>query len=482
MPRFIRRISDSALQFLINQAFGLGLFYVLSRGLDKEQFGELNWTLAVFLTAFNILALGLDQMSVRKIAAGDAPEKVLSLYRTHVLLTGGVFYTSLLVSRYLFPGFFAQHSLLLWIGLAKTGLFFSTPYKQLASGREQFGVLLRMSICSSIFKGIVLISCFLLHVLTLPVLLVVFIAGDLAEWQISAYLGRKILQNPLSSAIDRKGWFLLIRESLPQVGVVLFSSAMARFDWIFIGLFSSAPRLAEYSFAYKAFEVSSVPLLIIAPLLIPFFTRLFKQDQGRAEGQDRTQGHAQGQGDLPLLLRGELILGCWTAMLLNVGWSPLIDSVTAGRYGAVNAPTVFILSLCLPLLYLNNFLWTVHFARGRFKMIFWVFALSFVCNVGGDIWLIPLYGNIGAAAAYFLAIGLQTILYGWNVRESSLKWSWITLLISASGAALSGYFSRRLLSGVFPQLLCASLFYVIILLLAGQLRPADYRYLRSKIS
>jgi O-antigen/teichoic acid export membrane protein len=485
MPRFIRHISDSALQFLVNQVFGLGLFYVLSEGLDKVRFGELNWTLAVFMTAFDILGAGLDQLTVRKIAAGDSPVRVLSLYRTHVWVSGVLFYAALLAGRLVFPGFFLRHSLLLWMGIAKTGMFFSTPFKQLAAGREQFRILFRMSVGSSVIKGSVLLACFFLHVLTIPFLLAVFIAGDLFELCVCSYLGRGMLEEKISNVpvprrADRKAWLALLRESMPQVGVVLFSAAMARFDWIFIGLYTDAARLAEYSFAYKAFEMSSLPLLVIAPLLVPAFTRL--------SGQETSGGRAAGvymggrMDDLRFLLRGELVLGCGVAMLLNIVWTPLVDGITSGRYGAVNARTIFFLSLCLPVMYLNNFLWTIHFARGRLKMIFRAFAVSFALNVAGDVVLIPLYGNEGAALAYLLAIGLQTFLFQWQNREVALHSSWVTLFIAGAGAALGGYAACRMVTGVFTQLLCASVLYFGILFGTAQLRPADYRFLKGKFS
>jgi O-antigen/teichoic acid export membrane protein len=474
MPRFIRHISDSALQFLINQVFGLSLFYILSKALDKDRFGELNWTLAVFMTAFGVLGAGLDQLTVRKIAAGDPPGRVLSLYRTHVWVTGVLFYALLLGGSYLAPAFFLRHSLLLWIGIAKTGLFFSTPYKQLAAGKEQFRVLLRMSVGSTVIKGGAVLVCFLLHVLTMPVLLAIFIAGDLVELGLCSYLGKGLLGMRLPLLrIDGIAWMALLRESLPQVGVVLFSAAMARFDWIFIGLFCPAARLAEYSFAYKAFELSSLPLLILAPLLVPAFTRLAAKDAKDGPGNADIGGRME---ELQDLIRGEMVLACGTAMLLNIAWSPLVDAITAGRYGAVNARTIFLLSCCLPLLYLNNFLWSLHFARGRLKMIFFVFALSFALNAAGDIWLIPLYGNEGAASAYLLSLGLQTILYLLQTRETVLRWSWVTLVMAVVSAAFCGYLSCRLWTDVIARSAGAFGLYLFVLIVTLQVRQKDYRY------
>ena len=446
---------------MINQVFGLGLFYVLSRALDKDGFGELNWTLAVFMTAFGVLGMGLDQLTVRKIAAGDPPGKVIASYRFHVWTTGLLFYALLLGGSFLAPAFFLRHPLLLWIGIAKAGLFFSTPYKQLATGKEAFRTLRWMSVVSSVIKGCVVLVCFFLHRLTMPVLLVIFITGDLVELGVCAYLGKGLLKERLALRVDPKVWMGLLKESLPQTGVVLFSAAMARFDWIFIGLFCPAARLAEYSFAYKAFEVSSLPLLIIAPLLVPAFTRF-------------TRGDLESRmPDLQRLLRGEMILACGTAMLLNMVWSPWVDALTAGRYGAVNARTIGLLSACLPLSYLNNFLWSLHFAKGRLKMIFWVFALSFAVNAVGDVCLIPIYGNEGAALAYLLSLGIQMVCYLSRTTEPGLRWSWVTLVMASASAAFCGYLSVRLWTDTVVRAVGAGILYLFVLMVTLQIRKED---------
>ena len=92
---------------------------------------------------------------------------------------------------------------------------------------------------------------------------------------------------------------MLVRESLPQVGVVIFTSAIARFDWIFIGLFVSDVKLAEYSFAYKIFEITTLPLLAIAPLLVPFFTIFFQQ---------KKENNSVSVQNVKFLLRMEMVL------------------------------------------------------------------------------------------------------------------------------------------------------------------------------
>ncbi|WP_162852724.1 lipopolysaccharide biosynthesis protein [Dinghuibacter silviterrae] len=463
MPRFFRHISASALQFGLNQALGVLLFFALSRGLSKDVFGELNWSLAVCLTGYTLLGMGLDALVVKRIASGDDPGALLSIYRAHVGWVGVGAYAGVLMLWFLFPGFFKPHLFLPGIALAKTLLFWALPYKQLAAGKERFGILMRMSIVSTVVKTAAILVCWATGNWSVPLLTGIFIAGDAAEWGVSWYLGRGLYT---ATATQRLSWVALVRESLPQAGVVLFSSALSRFDWIFIGIFVSAARLAEYSFAYKAFEVASLPLLALAPLLVPLFTRWVREmTSDRAEVLHR-------------LLRAELVMAWGTVLWLNLAWVPVVDPLTGGMYGSVNVRTIFLLSLCLPVTYLNNYLWTIHFAHGRLGWILKAFAVGFVLNVVGDVLLIPRFGNEGAAVAFLGAIFVQTLLYHKGIEEVSVPEAWGTQVLCALcvGGAMVG---TAWLTG-WARLCAASLLYLVGLVLTGRIRPRDFFYLRLR--
>ena len=94
--RFFRNVSYNSFQLIINQIFGLAIFYGLSKGLDKNIFGQINWSLAVLLTLFGVLTFGIDQVMVKKIAAGYNRQSVFTAYLFHVIFSGGFFYFILL--------------------------------------------------------------------------------------------------------------------------------------------------------------------------------------------------------------------------------------------------------------------------------------------------------------------------------------------------------------------------------------------------
>ena len=470
--KFIRDISASSSQMIINQVSGLIAFYIISSYLDKSSFGEINWALAVLLTAFNILSCGIDNVSIRKIASGADAKSLLSINLWHVFFSGILFYGLLFASQLIFPGFVRQYHLLLLFGISRLLIFFSTPFKQVATGMEKFRLVMIMSICSTVTRAAGLLLLALLHEVTINTIIITFIVSSIAELIICLYITYKLLGVPIRISWDKRRGLGLLKESFPQLGVVIFDAAIARFDWIFLGVLASAIVLADYSFAYKIFELSTLPMLIVAPLLIPRFTRLFKTQP--VNYHDKIK-------DLFIFIRLEMIIASLIALVMNICWAPVIDLITNGKYGAVNIHTILILSVSMPFLYMNNFLWTINFAQGKLKMIFWITTVTFLINVISDLVLIPFFSAEGAAAAYLLAIIIQSILYLRKTQLDGLKTAWFPLLICPSFALLGGILSMLLFQQIILVLLTSIVIYFIGLILTKQIRLDDWEVFKRVI-
>ena len=468
--KFIHDISANTLQVIINQCCGLGIFFVLSTYLGKNDFGEINWSLAVLLTIYGILACGVDQVSVKKVASGEEPKKILSIYLSHVLLWGLLIYGLLVAGALIFHSFFQQHYLLLLLAVAKLMIFFSTPFKQLATGLERFRPLLYMSVCSNVARSIALLLLAGLQQLTLTNIVIIFIAGDLAELLVCILVTQRAIKVPVILRWNKKGYSELLRESFPQLGVAIFTSVIARFDWIFLGLFVGTIVVADYSFAYKVFEMATLPMLIIAPVLIPRFTKIF-HPSAEALSVERTN-------DLFVLLRIEMMIASLTALVLNILWVPVIDLITAGKYGAVNRYSILFLSVSMPFLYLNNFLWTINFAKGRLKMIFYNFGITFCINIVADIILIPLFKAEGAAVGYLLAIVGQSIFYLYQTRLAGLEKAAFSVLLCPIAATTAGFAAAALFRNTWAILSTAIFLYLFFLFISRQLRRNDFPVLR----
>ena len=463
--RFSRNVSFNTFQLIINQIFGLAIFYGLSKGLDKNIFGQINWSLAVLLTLFGILTLGIDQVIVKKIAAGYNRESVFSSYMFHVIISGSLFYSILILFYFLFQNNKPNDGILLFVGLGKFFIFLSTPFKQLATGLEKFREFFLMSIASNIIRGISIVTLLFLHKISVPRVLIIFILGDLSELIMCIIVGRKLLYVTFKIHWNRYRQVLLIKESLPQTGVVIFSAIMSRFDWIMIGVFISSTRLAEYSFAYKIFEVSTLPLLVIAPIMIPLFTRLHKM--------------SEKINNIFFFLEWQIIIASLIALLLNICWIPVIDIITDGKYGSVNSRTILLLSLSMPLLYFTNYLWTIHFAKGNLRLIFSIMAISFTVNIVACCILIPIFKNEGAAIAYTMTVVAQLILYMWKKTMDVPKNKMYYLLLWPFAAVCSGLIAHLYSPHPVNRFFMATSLFLVTVLFSKQVGLKNWKTLQS---
>jgi len=460
----LKNLSANTLQLVINQFFAAITFYILSLGLDKAAFGRINLALAILLSVFSILSFGIDQLTVKKVAQGHDVPNVMNLYIGHVLLSGLIFYGLLLLGYIIFHAS-PNYNLVLWMGFGKLMMFFAMPFKQVTNGLEKFSLLAKMAIISNTLRALGLLALMLCHALNLTTAVITFIAGDTIEFIGNAILFYRHTQYSLRFRFDGFGYRELVKEAMPQLGVVLITAALGRFDWIFIGFMTSDVKLAEYSFAYKVFEVSTLPLLAIGPLLVPLFTRHFINKADNSI--------------LKLLIRGELVIAALTALLLNLTWEPVVNWLTHGKYGTVNIPVVFVLSLCMPLLYLNNFLWTIQFAKGNLKLILNAFVLTLTINIGANLVLIPLYGNIGAAIAFFAATLAQTIFYLYKNPVTELKLVYINALLCTICALVAGFAGRMLQVNILVEIIASVIIYQLLLFITMQLRVTDVRQVKK---
>jgi O-antigen/teichoic acid export membrane protein len=238
-----------------------------------------------------------------------------------------------------------------------------------------------------------------------------------------------------------------------------------------LGILTSSIIVANYSFAYKVFEVATVPLLVIGPLLIPRFTRIFKEGDTETAGDKITH--------LLLLLKFEIIIAGLIALGLNILWIPVIDFITAGKYGMVNKSTILILSACMPFLYFNNFLWTISFAKGQLKQIFRIFLVCFIVNLTATVALIPFLNAEGAAVAYLLSVMIQSVLFFKICRFNVYGRVVAGMLLSVAIAAGAGALATCLFHNTWLILAAAIIFYCSGLLLTHQIKLTHLRQIKT---
>ncbi len=471
--KLLKDISASTVQVILNQFLGLFVFLVISRYLSKQAYGELNWSLAILTFITTILSLRLEQLVVKKIAAGEHATGLLTIFLGHVFFSGVAFYLLLLACHYLFPVFFGTHNLLLLLAVSQLFSFFSLPFKQVAAGKQQFGVLALMSSAGNIVRAIWLLWVVFFSVLDIQMVLFIYIISAFVELALSMYLSVSRLGVSPAPGGNLYPYRALLAESMPQIGMVFLNACMARIDWILLGVFSTQVITAEYSFAYKIFELSPVPLLIIGPLLLSKFAAYFSRHP-----KESLQQHSR---QLNLLIRIEMIMASFFPLVLNIVWAPLADALTDNKYGAVNSTSFLLLSLCIPFQYMINLFWSIHFSLNHLAMIFRITAVACLIIVAGDILLIPLLSAPGAALVYLLAMVVEYFLYLRNSPFLHRADCILPLLYCMSIALVSGLSVYFLQIPVLLKLACAIGLYTVLLFLTGQFSKTDWVMIRKKI-
>jgi O-antigen/teichoic acid export membrane protein len=409
--KHIKTFSATTFQIITNQFLGLALFILLALCVSKNDFGDLNWSLAVGSTVCIILTFGFDHIVVKKLSAGDNIQQTAGAYLSHAVILSILAVVVMFVHSRLFPGTHQVHKLLLVIFISSLLTFMSSPYKQLANGTEHYWHLAIMSIIGNLSKVIGLLIMLALKRMDVAALAIVFISSGAIELCVCAFVAYTILKRPLKLSFNVSAYKALVKEALPQMGVVLLDSSFARIDWILMGILSTNIFTADYSFAYKAFESSRIPLLIIAPVLLPKLSKLYSREGVFTDTAIK---------ELNSLWKIESVICIIIPLMLNVCWEDLINAFTHNRYGTSTKWVYAILSFSLPMLYMTNYLWTIAFAQGRLKLTFKISAAVTITNFVLNILLIRYFNAVGAAIAFSSSTLLQLILYRATVKERQL--------------------------------------------------------------
>ncbi len=463
--KLFKDVSASALQIMINQVLSFFVFLLTSIYLSKDNYGELNWSIAVFTFAGSILSLRLEQIVVKKLAAEQDSSKITTLFMIHVLVSGTGFYLLLLLLDIIFPAFFSTHSLLLIIGISQLLSFFSLPFKQVANGKERFDYLAIMSSTANLIRTLILFFTIVFFHLTIQWVLIAFIISSFIELLVCFFIVTRRMQVPISKNISLTDYKTLLQESMHQIGSAILMAGITRMDWILLGFFSTSKITAEYSFAYRIYELSPFPLLIIAPVLLSRFVKYFVRNT--------EQSLLQKKKELGLLIRSEMIVATLIPLILNIIWTPVIDSITGNKYGAINQYTFLILSFCIPFQYISNILWSSQFAQNRLKQIFQVTLITFFIILTGDFLFIPFFNAKGAALVYLIAIVIEYINYMRSSILSKIRETWQSLVICLIAAVASGFSAVNLFESTLWRLGFALSLFFLLLLATRQLQMND---------
>ena len=282
----------------------------------------------------------------------------------------------------------------------------------MANGKERFWHLAFMGIIANVVRVIGLFFLIQIHAVTIGNIAFLYVGVAVVEVLFAFLSAAHLTGHWVLPSFNWNAYKSLVKESLPQLGVIFLESSLARVDWILLGFISTSVFVADYSFAYKAFESSRIPLLIIAPVLLPKVSKILAKSHAYEISVVK---------ELNMLWQLESWLAMLIPLILNICWVDVVNIMTQNKYGESTKGIYAILSFCLPMAYITNFLWTIVFAKGNIKLTLKISALASVVNIALNIVLIKYYNALGAAIAYLASTSVQFVCYYVWVKEPHLQ-------------------------------------------------------------
>ncbi|HEY8931145.1 MAG TPA: oligosaccharide flippase family protein [Mucilaginibacter sp.] len=453
------KIFSSGLQAISVQVLGGLFFYFISIYLTKNDFGIIGWANAVSMFLTTLLGFGLEQVVVRRIAASKRSDWAAAAFFLHSVTGFIAVFLLLLVLNNIIKTDSGINKMLPWFFLAQGLIYIAVPLKQFLNAKEQFtpyGILAVISNLAKTFIAWALVEKSLLSVNTVLVILIIT-----AGFELCCLLVYLLVKTGFSFSFRFGAYIKLLKESSAQYLSVIFDSSLSRMDWILLGVMTSGPVLADYSFAYRAYELARLPLLIIAPVILPRFARLFSGNNPIGN---------EHQNNINSFYRVEMFLAAGIPLLLNILWTPLLSIITHGKYGQSNAMEFLILSLCIPLQFFINLLWSLCFGAKLYKQVSYITVICAVTNVVLNVVLIHWFNGEGAAIAFLATTLLQAVLYYRLAGKMIITINiWPIILFTAEALAIYFAVTQFQLHFVF-QLAMAATGYVILIIASKQIK------------
>lgn len=392
----LKSFFSSGLQAVSVQILGVIFLGIAAYYLSESDFGVISWVNALSMFIMSVLSFGMEQVVVRRIAASDTSDWSASAFFIHALV--GSLIASIIIFiisdnckdckegiRYL-PLFFT----------AQCFLFLVVPLKQFLNAKHLFAPYGVIAFLSNIIK--ISSSIWLINKELLSVTYVAYILIATAAFELLLLLLYVKLKTGFSFSFKLKAYKKLIKESAPQYLSIIFDSSLSRLDWILLGIIGSYAATGGYSFAYRAYELARLPIVIIAPVILNIFARLF------VTGKQLTQDK---KNDIINIYRIEIFISVIIPLVLNIIWSPLLDEFFNYKYGTSNASEFLMLSVCIPLHFAINLMWTILFSAKKYKQVARITMIIAIINLILNLVLIPLYNGLGAAISYFVTTFVQ---------------------------------------------------------------------------
>ena len=426
---------------LLSKVLAMGVTLVLARQLGPEAWGGMQWALAG-AGLFGVLAdFGLGSLVTRELAVAKEKEKrgwLLAAWQLKGLLW--------LLALGLFAAFQAvsngdKATLLLPAALLTVALSLGEFNSALYAGYERLDLDLLWGFLAKL--GQALLVVFALYAgwgargVLYSMAAAAWLGWVLNFWRLWS-LGQATSSKALGLAPKRR---VLLQGLWPFGLVSVLTLIYVKADNLLLEHLSGLPAVGIYQSAYKWFEaVAFVPTAFIAAAF-PSMARSEKE----ADGAAKRLKAFRAMGALgATAAAGLFALAALLPRLLGPAYDAAPDLLRALSGG------------CL-LLFPNYILFTLLVASRRQSLILVGVLLAVIFNLGGNLWLMPRYGALGAS---WMTVGTEGVIFlsALVSLRASLAWQYAlgAFAQSALAAGLACAVAWALLGlGTLPALIVA---------------------------
>ncbi len=399
----------------------------------------------------------MEQVMVRRIAVSKSSDWAAAAYLFHATITSLVAFSFLLFINIALKDRDGSYRYLIWFFSVQAIVYISVPFRQFLNAKERFGPFGAIAFVSNVGK--LLVTILLIQGNRLSIISVALVLVGCSVFELTSLLIYIATRTNFRWHFKFIAYKKLFRESLPQYIAVIFDSSLSRMDWILLGIISTKVITADYSFAYRAYEIARLPILIIGPVILPKFARRLAVGNNLND-ITRTQ--------INQLFTLEMFFAVFMTLCLNIVWAKWIGDITHGKYGSSNVVEFFILSLCIPLQFFINLLWTLSFAGRKYRAVSTVTVITAISNIILNLILIPIYGGIGAAIAFLVSSIVQVMGYYRLIKDIMLLSyrSFVSFMIIAAGAYVASIYISNI---IIVRLIASVVIYILISVLLQQI-------------
>jgi O-antigen/teichoic acid export membrane protein len=264
--------------------------------------------------------------------------------------------------------------------------------------------------------------------------------------------------------IDRAGWLIIARATLPLGLAYLLSQIYMSVDVVILSRLADFEATGVYSAAYKFVYVGIMFPYAFINTLYPLMARYWQTDRARLR-ELLQQGF-----DYMNLLAWPVAVSIWLLA------PELMATLFRKQEYAEGALVLQLLGVALALMFLDLLTHLALVATDRQKVRLKLGVVGIVTNIGLNLLLVPLYSNVGAAVATIVTEIVVLVPGLWLLMEAvEMRLSFRILPKALAAAALCAaaiHFTRS--EPLFMQLLLLALVYPAAILLSRAVKPKEF--------